>query len=180
MIKRRKKKQRISADGTPYSIWQTRTYWLCIALIAWAVLELSVGIGLFSLSILDIFHFQELVPTLSVGPATIANGVVNLVVALLGLWGAYNPKRITVFFWLVVLDAVLSSWSTASTVSRGQIDPATTLSLIIVLAFAACAWNVRGQTGYFDNHPHPDEEDILPLEKEAQNHQQAVDKDITQ
>ena len=94
MIKRRKKKQRISADGTPYSIWQTRTYWLCIALIAWAVLELSVGIGLFSLSILDIFHFQELVPTLSVGPATIANGVVNLVVALLGLWGAYNPKRL--------------------------------------------------------------------------------------
>ena len=180
MIKRRKKKQRISADGTPYSIWQTRTDWLCIALIAWAVLELSVGIGLFSLSILDIFHFQELVPTLSVGPATIANGVVNLVVALLGLWGAYNPKRITVFFWLVVLDAVLSSWSTASAVSRGQIDPATTLSLIIVLAFAACAWNVRGQTGYFDNHPHPDEEDILPLEKETQNHQQAVDKDITQ
>ena len=98
----------------------------------------------------------------------------------MGLWGAYNPKRITVFFWLVVLDAVLSSWSTASAVSRGQIDPATTLSLIIVLAFAACAWNVRGQTGYFDNHPHPDEEDILPLEKEAQNHQQAVDKDITQ
>ena len=54
------------------------------------------------------------------------------------------------------------------------------MSLIIVLAFAACAWNVRGQTGYFDNHPHPDEEDILPLEKEAQNRQQAVDKDITQ
>lgn len=154
----RKKKQRISADGSPYTIWQLRTRWLCIALIAWAIVELSAGIGLFSLSFLDIFHLQEFVPALSVGPYTIANGAVNLVVALLGLWGAYNPKRITVFFWLVIMDALLSSWSTASAVSQGKIDPATTLSLVIVFAFAACAWNVRGQTGYFDKHPHPEDE----------------------
>lgn len=164
MIKKAKdkkqRKQRISADGTPYTIWQVRTHWLCVALIVWAVIELSAGIGLLSLSFLNIFHLQEFVPALSVGPYTIANGAVNLIVAILGLWGAYNPKRITVFFWLVVLDALLSSWSTASAVSQGQIDPATTLSLIIVLAFAACAWNVRGQTGYFDNHPHP-EDDVL-------------------
>lgn len=154
----RKKKQRISADGSSYTIWQLRTHWLCVALIVWSIVELGVGIGLFSLSFLGIFHLQEFVPTLNVGPYTIANGIVNLVVALLGLWGAYNPRRITVFFWLVIMDALLSSWSTASAVSQGQIDPATTLSLVIVLAFAACAWNVRGQTGYFDKHPHPEDE----------------------
>ncbi len=180
MGKKRVKKQHISADGTPYTIWQLRTRWLCLALLVWAILELSGGIGLFSLSVLNIFHLQELVPALSVGPYTIANGAVNIVVAILGLWGAYNPKRITVFFWLVVLDALLSSWSTASAVSQGQIDPATTLSLVIVLAFAACAWNVRGQTGYFDNHPHPDEDDVLPLEKGMQTVQHVVKKEEEQ
>ena len=154
MGKKRVKKQHISADGTPYTIWQLRTRWLCIALLVWAILEL--------------------------GGYTIANGAVNIVVAILGLWGAYNPKRITVFFWLVVLDALLSSWSTASAVSQGQIDPATTLSLVIVLAFAACAWNVRGQTGYFDNHPHPDEDDVLPLEKGVQTVQHVVKKEEEQ
>lgn len=152
------KKRRISADGTPYTIWQIRTRWLCIALIVWAIIELGAGIGLIGLSLLDILHLQQLIPALSVGPHTIINGAVNLLAALLGLWGAHDPKRITAFFWLVMLDALVSSWSTASAVSQGRIDPATTLSLFIVLAFAACAWNVRGQTGYFDNHPHPEDE----------------------
>lgn len=154
----RKKKQRISADGSFYTIWQLRTHWLCVALIFWSIVELGVGIGLFSLSFLGIFHLQEFVPALNVGPYTIANGILNLIAALLGLWGAYNPRHITVFFWLVILDALLSSWSTASAVSQGQIDPVTTFSLVIVLAFAACAWNVRGQTGYFNKHPHPEDE----------------------
>lgn len=162
------KKVLISADGTPYTIWQERTRTLCLALLAWSVLELAAGIGLVSLAGLDIFHLEDFIPQLSVGPYTVASGAVNLIAACLGLWGAHNPKRITIFFWAVFLDALLSSWSTASAFSQGQLDLATTLSFIVVLLFAICAWNVRGQTGYFDNHPHPGDEDPeLPLEKQA-------------
>ena len=41
------------------------------------------------------------------------------------------------------------------------------------LAYAACAWNVRGQTGYFDNHPKP-EDDELPIQRDQRLLQKAV------
>lgn len=55
----------------------------------------------------------------------------------------------------------------------GQVDPAMVFSLVVVLVYAACAWNVRGQTGYFDNHPKP-EDDELPIQRDQRLLQKAV------
>lgn len=160
------KKVRLSADGSPYTIWQRRTRVLCIALAIWAVIEAGFGVGFISLSIAGIFHLQEMVPILEVGPSTVIEGGLTLLIALSGLWGAHNPRRIAIFFWATFLYALLAAWFTASAWSQGKINPATIMTLIIALSFAICAWNVRGQTGYFDNHPHPEPREVherLPL-----------------
>lgn len=155
------RKVRISANGVPYSIWQYRTHFLSIALLIYGVLGVASGLGIMTLSALDVFEVSEAVPGLSMGLSTVGGGVFNLVVAVSGIWGAYDPRKITLFFWVVFLNALLNSWQAASLWSQGQMDPTTLMSLIIALAYAVCAWNVRGQTGYFDNHPHPDDPDAV-------------------
>lgn len=171
--KKHQKKMRISADGTPYSIWQTRTHYLCLIYLAWALLEIAVGAGFLTIRSIGLFDPTELIPTVTFGGSTVLSGVFNLIIALSGLWGARNPRRITLFFWASFLAALLSAWQIASAWSMGEIDPAMVLSAVVTLAYAACAWNVRGQTGYFDNHPHP-EEDETPLKRDQRLIQEAV------
>lgn len=156
-----RRKKLISADGTPYSIWQLRTRFLSFALLVWAVFEIASGAGIIVLDELDVLTVSELVPGITLGTTTVLGGVFNLAVALAGLWGAHDPKKITLFFWTVFIEALLNCWQAASLWSQGQMDPTTLMSVVISLAYAVCAWNVRGQTGYFDNHPHPDEEDTV-------------------
>lgn len=161
---KRRATQRLSADGTPYTVWQSRTRVLCIVLLVWAVVEIGVGAGFITLISFGVIDLAALLPGLTFGPSTVVSGVSNLLVSLFGLWGAHNPKRITVFFWAVFLYALLNSWQVASLWSAGQVDPASVVSLAVSLAYAVCAWNVRGQTGYFDNHPKPTDPDARPTE----------------
>lgn len=161
---KRAKRPRLSADGTPYTIWQARTRILCLVLLAWSVFEVGVGAGFITLVSFGIVDLAVLLPWFTLGPSTVVSGVSNLLVSLFGLWGAHNPKRITVFFWAVFLYALLNSWQVASLWSLGQVDPASVVSLAVSLAYAVCAWNVRGQTGYFDNHPKPTDPDARPAE----------------
>ncbi len=174
----RQKKVRISADGTPYTAWQTRTHILCLVYLAWAAAEIALGVVFIALHLLGLPDPTDLVPLLSFGPSTVVSGLFNFAVALLGLWGAYNPQRITVFFWFAIVSAVLMAWQVASEWSMGRLDPASLVSLAITFTFAACAWNVRGQTGYFDNHPHPEDEE-LPIQHDARAIEAAV-KEKTQ
>lgn len=174
MRKTKQKKVRLSADGTPYTVWQARTRVLCIALAAWGVLEAGIGLGFFSASIIGVFHLQDFVP---VGPgAMIIEGTITFLTALSGLWGAHNPRRITVFFWVTFLVALLAAWLTASMWSQGMLDLSTLVLFAIAMAFAVCAWNVRGQTGYFDNHPHPGDGDEMPIEKDVRMVREAAEK----
>ncbi|MEG1098155.1 MAG: hypothetical protein RSD80_04920, partial [Raoultibacter sp.] len=76
----------------------------------------------------------------------------------LGLRGAKNPKKIALFFWIALIDAVLTAWSLVSSISQGLIDVTAIISGAVIVVLAICAWQVRGQTGYFDNHPMPEEE----------------------
>lgn len=170
---KRPKKVRLSADGTPYTIWQARTRVLCLIYAAWAVLEIAVGAGFLTIRAIGLFDPTELIPNITFGGSTVMSGVFNLIIALSGLWGAHNPRRIVLFFWAAFLAALLSAWQVASAWSMGEIDPAMVFSLAVTLVYAACAWNVRGQTGYFDNHPHP-EEDELPIQRDQRLIQEAM------
>ena len=141
--------------------------------LVWALLEIAVGAGFLTIRSIGLFDPTELVPNITFGGSTVLSGVFNLIIALSGLWGAYNPRRITLFFWSAFLTALLSVWQVVSAWSMGQVDPAMVFSLVVVLAYAACAWNVRGQTGYFDNHPKP-EDDELPIQRDQRLLQKAV------
>ena len=47
----------------------------------------------------------------------------------------------------------MTAWALASSVSAGTCDLTSLVSGLFVIALAVCAWQVRGQTGYFDAHP---------------------------
>ena len=49
--------------------------------------------------------------------------------------------------------ARVTAWALASSVSAGTCDLTSLVSGLFVIALAVCAWQVRGQTGYFDAHP---------------------------
>lgn len=155
---RRPKKELISADGRPYSKWQRRTRTLCILLLVYASLEIAAGIVFVCLGQFAQFYLSDVAGGISITLETLVFGCYNLVMALLGLHGAKNPKKIGLFFWAILINAVLMSWQVASDISVGQLEISSLITLIICMAFAVCAWNVRGQTGYFDNHPMPEDE----------------------
>ncbi len=171
---KRERKVRLSADGTPYTVWQRRTRVLCLVYVVWALVEIATGAGFLTIRAIGLFDPTEPVPIMTFGSSTVVSGVLNLLVAFSGLWGAHNPRRITVFFWATLLAALLSSWQVASAWSMGEMDPAMVFSLAVTLVYATCAWQVRGQTGYFDNHPHPEDADEPPLKRDAKAIEAAV------
>lgn len=152
---KRDKKELISADGRPYSKWQRRTRTLCMLLLVYATLEIAAGIVFVCLGQFAQFYLSDVAGGLSITLDTLVFGCYNLVMALLGLRGAKDPKKIGLFFWAILINAILMSWQVASDISVGHLEISSLITLIICMVFTVCAWNVRGQTGYFDNHPMP-------------------------
>lgn len=146
----------VGDDGVPMTAWQVWLRRLCLFVIVWAVAELLLGAGLWGA-----FLFARL--ALGIEPSVLAEPIVgamamvgaclNLVIGLLGLRGARNPRKITLFFWITFVDAMLTAWALASSVSGGSCDLTSLVSGLFVIALAVCTWQVRGQTGYFDVHP---------------------------
>ncbi|WP_251197599.1 hypothetical protein [Anaerotardibacter muris] len=147
-----------SADKSSFTKWQRRTYYACVVMFALAVLLCVVGVVFMVLAEFFGMKSFDLIPSIVLGGETLVAGVVGLAVAISGLIGAKDPTKITLFFWIVSLDGLLALWDLASKISQGQLNPAAVLTLAILLFLVACAWNVRGQTGYFDQHPHPEDE----------------------
>ncbi len=145
---------------TNWQIWLRR---FCVVMLVWAALELVVGLlMLISIPFIpaDVFTSIEQAMGMaaqdawtSLGISAMVGSVINIVMALLGIRGAKNPCKITLFFWITLINAVLTAWALASNVSNGVIDPVSLVSGLFIIALAVCAWQVRGQTGYFDNHP---------------------------
>ncbi|MGI6104755.1 MAG: hypothetical protein ACOYD7_01005 [Raoultibacter sp.] len=159
----KEKSVRIGTDGNAMTAWQIWLRRLCIVMIVWAVLGLIAGL-FFMLApqfidlqsvfgdekILDL-GIQEAFTLLSV--SSLVGAFLNVVIAFLGIRGAENPKKVTLFFWIALIDAVLTAWALASNISIGIIDPTSIVSGLFIIALATCAWQVRKQTGYFDPRP---------------------------
>lgn len=155
---RRGSKQLISADGTPYTVWQRRTRVLCILLLIYASVEVASGIVFVCLGYGAGFWLDDVSGGLAVRLYTLLFGVYNLIIALLGLRGAKDPKKVTLFFWAVLVNVVLMSWQVASDLSLGVYEISSIITFVGMFAFAVCAWKLREQTGYFDNHPMPEDD----------------------
>jgi hypothetical protein len=147
----------LSFDANDYTKWQVRTFYCCLFMFVLSVVLMTVGIIFVVLAEFFGIKSSDLIPGLVLGGETLVAGLIGIAVALSGIIGAKNPRKITLFFWVVTLYGLLEMWDLASKISQSQLNPAAIISLIIVLFLVACAWNVRGQTGYFDKHPHPDD-----------------------
>lgn len=147
----------IGADGKPMSAWQVRLKRLCMVMIVWACIEIALGVMLWfaggAVEGVEIAGVGLRAIAVAAGATAFATTVLNLVIGLLGIRGAENPSKITLFFWITLANAVLTAWALASNVSAGMFDVLGTVSGLFVIALAVCAWQVRGQTGYFDVHP---------------------------
>ncbi|WP_080798926.1 hypothetical protein [Arabiibacter massiliensis] len=146
----------IGDDGAPMTAWQVWLRRLCLFVVVWALAELVLGTALWGVHLLGVqlpdgaaLSFDAPV----VGAMALAGAVLNLAIGALGIRGARNPRRITLFFWITFVDALLTVWALASSVSAGSCDLTSLVSGLFVVALAVCAWQVRGQTGYFDMHP---------------------------
>lgn len=143
-------------DGAPMTRWQIWLQRLCRFVIVWAVAELAVGVvlwGGYAAGGLFWADAGQSAAEPAVGLMALLGSVLNLVLGVLGLRSARDPGRITLFFWIVFLDAMLTVWALASSLSYGSCDLTSLVSGLLVVALAVCAWQVRGQTGYFDVHP---------------------------
>ncbi|WP_160942940.1 hypothetical protein [Eggerthella guodeyinii] len=156
MADERTKTVPVGDDGTPMTTWQVWLRRLCLFVIVWAVAELLLGAALwggylFGRMVLGAEPSVLAEPV--VGAMSMAGACLNLIIGFLGLRGARNPRKITLFFWITFIDAMLTAWALASSVSTGSCDLTSLVSGLFVIALAVCTWQVRGQTGYFDVHP---------------------------
>ena len=147
----------LGADGKPMSVWQVWLKRLCVVMIVWAVLELVFGAAFWAVgSVADgvrVAGVELRDIAAAVGATALVSAVFNLAIGLLGIRGAKNPYKITLFFWITLADAVLTAWAMASNLSSGIVDVTGIVSGLLIIALAVCTWQVRGQTGYFDEHP---------------------------
>ena len=143
-------------DGAPMTRWQRWLHSLCVLMVAWALVELVGGSALWAAYAVDMPLLGSVGRDLVVpqtGAMAFLGALLNLAIGALGMRGAKNPRRITLFFWIVFADAMLTAWALASSISYGRCDLTSLVSGLFVIALAVCAWQVRGQTGYFDEHP---------------------------
>ncbi|MEF9925348.1 MAG: hypothetical protein RR572_07105 [Raoultibacter sp.] len=170
MVEKKNKPIPVGDDGVPMTVWQIWLMRLCLVMVAWAVLGLLLGVGMILFAqFADLSGIQGVDAVIRtpedaksllffMGVASIVGAFINVVSGFLGLRGAKNPKKIALFFWIALIDAVLTAWSLVSSISQGLIDVTAIISGAVIVVLAICAWQVRGQTGYFDNHPMPEEE----------------------
>lgn len=146
----------VGTDGKPMSVWQIWLRRLCVVMIVWAIIELALGVALWIAgSLFQGIHVLGLdvsavAPML--GMWALVGAAFNVVIGLLGIRASKSPCNISLFFWITLSNAVLTAWAMASNISSGIIDIASIVSGLFIIALAVCAWQVRGQTGYFDDH----------------------------
>lgn len=147
----------LGTDGKPMSPWQIWLKRLCIVMIVWALVEIAVGLAAIVVSHVAagavVAGIDVRTAAATVGTSALLSATLNLLIGLLGIRGAENPNKIALFFWITLADAVLTAWALASSLSSGIVDPTGIVSGLFIIALAVCAWQVRGQTGYFDVHP---------------------------
>jgi len=98
--------QSVGENGAPMTIWQVWLRRLCLFVIVWAIAEVLLGAALwgaylFARMVLDVEPSVLAEPV--VGAMAMAGACLNLAIGFLGLRGARNPRKITLFFWVVTL-----------------------------------------------------------------------------
>ena len=165
-MKLNKKKEEalfIGDDGKPMTIWQIWLRRLCMVMLIWSGLEIIASAFAFTMPYFNGRPVQELllnpgqkIQISMLGLTALFGVITDIFVGFLGIRGAKNPSKIALFFWITLIDAVITAWALASSISEGSVEITSLISSLFILTLATCAWMVRGQTGYFDKHPTPE------------------------
>lgn len=126
---------------------------ICILLVVWAIILiafgafLAFGSGFATGTIVDAQGATVDAATMSIalGIGTIVGGVVNLIIALLGLRGAKNPRKIGVFFVLCIIGAVLGLISLGMSIAQGSFQWSSLVSLALIIVCAVLANSIKKQ-----------------------------------
>ena len=82
---------------------------------------------------------------LAVGGILVVTGIIDLIIGLLGLRGAKNPKKIGIFFVLSLIGVVLGAIGLVSDIMQGTLQPASIASLLLVAVCAGLAYTIKKQ-----------------------------------
>lgn len=98
----------LSFDPKKYSPWQRRTFYCCAFMFVLSVVLATVGVVFVVLAEFFGIKSIDLMPGVVLGGETLVAGIVGIVVALSGIIGAKDPRKITLFFWIVTLYGLLN------------------------------------------------------------------------
>ena len=119
---------------------------ISILLLVWGILMLLLGVFLaagsqvpgMSAESMDVNGIMNMsTAALAFGIGTIVGGVINLIIGLLGLRGAKNPRKAGAFFVLCIIGLVLSLISLGMGIAQGTFQ---WQSLIGILIIAVCTY----------------------------------------
>ena len=82
---------------------------------------------------------------MALGIGTVIGGAVNLVIALLGLRGSKNPRKIGAFFVLCIIGVVLGLIGTGMNIAQGTFQWNSLVSLALVVVCTVLANNIKKQ-----------------------------------
>lgn len=82
---------------------------------------------------------------MALGIGTIVGGVINLVIALLGLRGAKNPRKIGAFYALCIIGAVLGLIGLGMGIAQGTLPWSSVVSLAVIVVCFFLANSIKKQ-----------------------------------
>ncbi|RNL18385.1 hypothetical protein DMP07_08590 [Slackia faecicanis] len=123
---------------------------LCRIMMGWAVLSLVVEEGVLLVQetpLFDIPGNPALLAAFAAGSIMpLASFAANAAYAFLGFIGARTPTRITPFFAVAFVSALLGGWDLASKISLGTASVPYAVEVLFVIVTACVAWQVKKTT----------------------------------
>lgn len=81
----------------------------------------------------------------ALGGGMIVGGVIDLIIGLLGLRGAKNPRKVGPFFVLCIIGLVLGLVSLGMSIAQGSFNPWSLVSLVIIVVCLYLSSQVKKQ-----------------------------------
>ncbi|WP_080798462.1 hypothetical protein [Arabiibacter massiliensis] len=128
---------------------------ISIILIAWAILVILMGAFVAAGSAVPGMSSESIdvggtvidmaTAAMALGIGTVVGGVINLIIGLLGLRGAKNPRKIGLFFVLCIIGLVLGVVGLVMGVMQGTFQWQSLVSLVIVAVCTYLAAEIKKQ-----------------------------------
>ncbi|MDO4443639.1 MAG: hypothetical protein Q4B69_07175 [Slackia sp.] len=123
---------------------------LCRIMLGWSLLSFIVDEATLLVTQTPLFLMLEnpgmLFEFVSASMLPALSFIANIAYAFLGFIGARTPSKITPFFAIAFLSAMLGGWDLASKISLGTAGVSYVVEVAFVIATACIAWQVKKTT----------------------------------